>query len=111
MKFKEFGSVFPWVVEECLKENGISDSVDGQRAEAYHDTETGSLYIFVHNHANVDDEGIKLCGYLFEYFTWCFDLADDSSCDRFRDERGVILLNHLVRPDDPEPIDDEIIII
>lgn len=111
MKFKEFGSVFPWVVEECFKANEIPDKVDGQRAEAYHDTDTGSLYVFVHNHAIADVEGIKLCGYLFEYFTWCFDLADDSACDRFRDERGVILLNHLVRPEEPELPDDSVFII
>lgn len=105
MKFKEFGSVFSWVVEECFKSNQITDSVDGVRAEAYQDVETGSLYIFAHNHAHVESGDIKVCGYLFEYFTWCFDLAVDSDCDCFRDEHGVILLNHLVRPDDPESRD------
>ena len=105
MKFKKFGSVLSWVVEECFKENEISDSVDVQRAEAYHDVETGSLYIFVYNRDHDASGVVKPCGYLFEYFSWCFDLADDLACDRFRDDRGVILLNHLVRPDDPEPSD------
>ena len=111
MIFKEFGSVFPWVIEECFRANEITDSTDVMRAEAYQDDVTGSLYIFVHSLADVDAEGIKPCGYLFEYFTWCFDLADDSACEAFRNERGVILLNHLVRPEEPERSDDDVIII
>lgn len=99
MKFKKFGSVFPWVVEECLKQNEIFDSIHTAQAEAYRDVETGTLYIFVHSRPPITDrEGVKLCGYLFEYFTWCFDLADDSVCDSFRHDREVYVFNHLVRP-------------
>ena len=111
MNFKEFGSVNDWVIEECFRANSISDSIERASGEAYQDVETGSLYIFVHSSAHVESKEIKLCGYLFEYFTWCFDLADDPACDLFRDERRVILLNHLVRPDDPEQSDDDVIII
>lgn len=96
MRFKQFGSVHNWVIADCFRGNSIPDSPEGSSAVAYQCVETGSLYIWVRSKKD------KTCGYLFEFFTWCFDLADDNACDFFRARYGVRILNHLVRPEELE---------
>ena len=102
MKFKRFGCVNKWVISDCFRQNAISDSPEGESAVAYQCTETGSLYIFVYSKKD------PTCGYLFEFFTCCFDFADDNACEFFRARFGVKLLNHLVRPEEPELPDDSV---